>query len=280
MHRGDSANVRDEKPSTEDGGNRCRCDAALELASATTEQQRRGKSMSRRSGQAGTIVKQNGWYRVRFPLDVQGQYARTQKNVKICPVSGPGLLTKPERERRKVEIVNSFGANSAERFEKVVLGIKGRTFREQAKWWMEHVQTRAFPKSVKPATARGWKSYLAKWLNPSIGDMSLVDVKNGVLKGVVEKLGVAGLSPESVRNVVQVITMVKASAVDEDGNEIYPYKWNFEFAQVPVVENQRTPMFTGGEIAKLIARAEGQGRVAFTLLAASGLRAVNCSASK
>jgi len=229
--------------------------------------------MSRRSGQVGTIVKQCGWYRVRFRLDIQGQYARVQKNIKICPVSGPGLLTKPERERRKVEIVNSYGANSVERFEKVVLGATERRFREQAKWWLEYVQTRACPKPVKPATARGWKSYLAKWLNPSIGDMSLVDVKNGVLKSVVEKLGRAGLSPKSVRNVVQVVTMVKASAVDEDGNEIYPYKWNFEFAQVPMVEGQRTPMFTGEEITKLIARAEGQGKIVFTLFAASGLRA-------
>jgi hypothetical protein len=45
----------------------------------------------------------------------------------------------------------------------------------------------------------------------------------------------------SVRNIVQAVTMVKSSAVDEDGNEIYPYKWNFEFALVPTVENQRTP---------------------------------------
>jgi hypothetical protein len=36
----------------------------------------------------------------------------------------------------------------------------------------------------------------------------------------VEKLGRAGLSPKSVRNDLQVVTMVKASAVDEDGNEV------------------------------------------------------------
>lgn len=123
------------------------------------------------------------------------------------------------------------------------------------------------------ATARGWQSYLAKWLNPFIGDVSLLDVKNGVLKSIVEKLGTAGLSPKSVRNIVQVVTMVKSSAVDEDGNEIYPYKWNFEFAQVPTVENQRTPTFTGEEITKLVAKADGPRRIALTLLAASGLRA-------
>lgn len=42
---------------------------------------------------------------------------------------------------------------------------------------------------------------------------------------------------------------------------------------MPTVENQRTPTFTGEEIIKLVATADGQGRIAFTLLAASGLRA-------
>src|SRR5580700_7283060 len=84
----------------------------VKSVTATAEQRRRGKSMSRRSGQVGTIVKEGGWYRVRFRLDIPGQYQRVQKSIKICAVFGPGLLTKSERERRKVEIVNSFGANS------------------------------------------------------------------------------------------------------------------------------------------------------------------------
>src|SRR5258705_9309225 len=121
MQDGDFENVSDENIIVRDKHNLGTPGPALELAPATAEQRQRGKSMSRRSGQAGTIVKQAGWYRVRFRLDVRGQYARMQKNVKICPVYGPGLLTKPERERRKVEIVNSYGANSVERFNKVVL---------------------------------------------------------------------------------------------------------------------------------------------------------------
>src|SRR5882757_4406193 len=165
MRDGDFGNVNKENTPVVDNHNSDtgHTGPALELASATTEHRRRLKSMSRRSGQAGTIVKQAGWYRVRFRLDVQGQYARTLKNVKICPVCGPGLLTKPERERRKVEIVNSYGANSLERFSKVVVGTTERTFKEQAKWWLSHIQTRTFPKPVKPATARGWQSYLVKW---------------------------------------------------------------------------------------------------------------------
>src|ERR1700693_140568 len=112
------------------------------IPKATAEQRRRGKSMSRRSGQAGTIVKEGGWYRVRFRLDVPGQYQRVQRSIKICPVSGPGLLTKPERERRKVEIVNSFGANSVEHFNKTMAIEVGLVFREQAKKWLHQCVTR------------------------------------------------------------------------------------------------------------------------------------------
>ena len=46
--------------------------------------------MSRRSGQSGTVVKQGNWFRVRFRLDIPGQYDRKQMNEKICPTSWAG----------------------------------------------------------------------------------------------------------------------------------------------------------------------------------------------
>jgi hypothetical protein len=178
------------------------------LRTATTEQRRRGKSMSRRSGQAGTIVREGGWYRVRFRIDVPGQHERKQMSVNICPISGPELLTKPGRERRKVEIVNSFGANSEEHFNKVRAIETGNTFREQAKKWLHQRMTRK-RKPVKPATVRGWESYFEKHLNPLIGDMTLPYVNNGTLKMLGEKLSDAGLSPTTIRDVVKVMRWVK-----------------------------------------------------------------------
>jgi integrase len=193
-------------------------------------------------------------------------------SVKICPTSGPGLLTKSERERRKVEIVNSFGANSEEQFNKVKAIEMGHTFREQAKKWLHQRITRK-RKPVKPATVRGWESYLDNHLNPLIGDMVLPDINNGTLKMLGEKLSDARLSPTTIRDVAKVMRWVKASAVDEDGEQLYPTKWNYEFADIPVVECQHTPMFSGEEITKIIAKAEKQERLIYVLFAASGLRA-------
>jgi hypothetical protein len=62
----------------------------------------------------------------------------------------------------------------------------------------------------------------------------------------------------TIHNVVQVVMMVKALATDEDGNEIYPYKWNCAFAQVPFVETQHRPMFDGSAITRLISAARGR----------------------
>jgi integrase len=195
-----------------------------------------------------------------------------QKSIKICPVSGPGLLTKSERERRKVEIVNSFGANSAERFRSVVEGESGVTFREQSKVWLEQMKTRK-RKPVKPATIVNWEMALNKWLLPLIGDFPLASVKNGTLKMLVSKFDEAGLSPSSIRTYCRVMTMVVGSLKDDDANPIYPRRWNYEFADAPEIGEQRRPSFTGEELTKLIAEVEGPVRMCLILFAASGLRA-------
>src|SRR5213082_2907292 len=48
------------------------------------------KSMSRRSGQSGSIQKDGKWYVVRYWKDVAGQEKRVRVREKICPISGAG----------------------------------------------------------------------------------------------------------------------------------------------------------------------------------------------
>ena len=73
------------------------------VAKATPEKRKRGKSMSRRSGQSGYIEVRGKYYVVRFWKDIPGQEERMHASEKICPISGPGRLTKPERERKAKE---------------------------------------------------------------------------------------------------------------------------------------------------------------------------------
>jgi integrase len=226
--------------------------------------------MSRRSGQSGSVEKKGQFFVVRFWQDVPGQEQRVHRSVRICPVSGPGSLTKPERQHRAREIIQESGADSAEHFHSIQATNLGTTFRQQAEWWFRHIQERK-RKPVKPHTVASWKSHL-KWINSRLGDVPLSDVSNLSLKGLVSEMAEAGFTPKTITLYAAVLKMVIASAIGPEGEQLYPRKWNHEFVDLPMVANQRTPTFTAQEVEQIIATSEGQFRVLYTLLAATGLR--------
>jgi len=78
----------------------------------------------------------------------------------------------------------------------------------------------------------------------------------------------------SIKNITQVVKLVKASAVDENGDELYPTKWNHEFIDMPVVDGtkQRRPAFTSEQVEKIVKATTGRLQMAATLLAATGIR--------
>src|SRR5437016_5351269 len=206
----------------------------IKVVSATPVK-RRGKYMSRRTGQNGHIESSGKWWVVRWWMDVPGQEERRHMRAKICPISGPGCLSKSERERRARECMAESGADTVEHFKQVVKQSHGVTFREQANWWLNHIQRRK-RKPLAPATLELWKGCLDNWINPNIGDLPLCEVNNSVLKTLVAKMSEGGLSPKTISdNYVPVVRMVVASAVDEQGEEIYPRKWNNEIIDLPGV---------------------------------------------
>jgi integrase len=231
------------------------------------------KSMARRSGQSGSIQKEGNWYVVRYWKDVAGEEKRQRVYAKICPISGPGKLSASERERKAKEIIAASGVDTQEYFDKVVKqSAPGVTFRQQAETWLEGMCNRK-RKPLAPSTIAGWSCGLDIWINPNIGDLPLASVNNAAMKKLVGKMDEGGLSPKSISNNVQIVKMVVASAVNEQGDELYPRKWNNEFIDVPVVNNQRQPSFTGDVVTAIIRETEEQKyRVLFALCASSGLR--------
>ena len=179
-------------------------------------------------------------------------------------------MTKSERERKAREVIVASGADTEQHFRKVEAVNLGTTFRQQAERWLQHVQTRK-RKPIKPNTASSWASHLA-WLNPRIGDIALESVNNLTLKELVSKMADAGFTPKTIHNYTHVVKSVVASVVNEQGEQVYPRKWNHEFIDLPEVRNQRTPTFTAEEVAQILLTAEGQYRVLYALLAGSGLR--------
>jgi hypothetical protein len=171
-------------------------------------------------------------------MDVPGQEKRAHKRARICPVSGPGALSVSARERRAKEIIAESGADTEKHFDEAVKQNCGVTFREQAAIWLEQVKTRK-RKPVADSTVEGWEAYLRRRLIPQIGDLPLSAVNNSTLKNIVAKMSGQGLSPATITNYAAVVKMVVASAVDKEGEEIYPRKWNHEFIDMPVIDRTK-----------------------------------------
>jgi hypothetical protein len=244
------------------------------VAKATPEKRKRGKSMSRRSGQNGYIEVRGKYYVVRFWKDIPGQENRMHASEKICPISAPGRLTKPERERRAREIIAASGADTLECLARAEGISSGVTFRQQAAWWIKNVQQRK-RKPIAPATIESWCGCLDVWILPNLGDMPLSSVGNLALKALVEGMVKGSLSPKTVNTYSQVVKSVVASAVNEEGEQLFPRKWNHEFVDMPVVDKskQNTPHFTSEVIAGILASSKGYKQMFCALLGGTGLRA-------
>ena len=198
------------------------------------------------------------------------------KRAKICPVSGPGSLTKSERTRRAREIISESGADTEEYFNKIVKPHQQRagvTFREQAELWFRQKTTRKRD-PVAAATVNWWRDCLDNWLNPNLGDLPLSAVNNSAGKRLVVVMMKGGLSPKTINSYVQIVKSVVASAVDEEGEPLFPRKWNADFMDLPKVieEDQNTPSFDKIVVSGLARWRNRMIQMLFILCGALGLR--------
>jgi integrase len=239
------------------------------------EIKRRGKSMSRRAGQSGSLEVSGKWIVVRWWEDVPGQEKRVHKRARVCPITGAGSLSRSAQERRARDIVHDSGADSEEHFEKVVKQERCVTFREQSEFFLEQAAARKW-KPVASGTLESWESPLRNWINRLIGDLPISEVNNAVLKRVVAAMVKGGLAPQTIANYTQALKMVVASALNEEGEELYPRKWNHRFADMPRVVNseQNTPCFLPEFVTALVTYCwkEEWMRVLVILCAATGMR--------
>jgi integrase len=91
---------------------------------------------------------------------------------------------------------------------------------------------------------------------------------------LVEKMATAGLSDKTIKTYSDVVKLVLASAVDAEGEQVYPRKWNPDFIGLPIVkkEKQYRPTITTTELEEVLTSAKERYAVIFALLAGTGLR--------
>ncbi|MGA7625615.1 MAG: site-specific integrase [Candidatus Acidiferrales bacterium] len=242
---------------------------SVEASKAQPLRRETRKSMSRRSGQNSKPFKAGKWWRVRVRFDLPGAEERQQKSLKVCPVAS--RLSKPEIERLAKDVVEKSGANSEERFNRVVLG-EGITFREQAKTYLQEATTRNRKPIQDPTSIQG---ALRRWINPTIGDLPVWMVDNVTLKPLVKKMVDGGLSPRTCEKYSLYCKQIVASLKKPNGEPLYPRAWSAEVLDLPLVEyrKQKRPAQKVDGINALIAVAESdEERYLYVLLAATGMR--------
>jgi integrase len=250
------------------------CPVQGSVPAATPVRRKRGKCMNRRIGQDGNVFQRgfaSEWNPKtpaygRYWIDAPGCDERKRRVVSlgVCP-------SRSIAKRKLREHIEREGINSKEYFNQNTA--PATTFQAQAAKWISHMQARR-RKPVKPATIWGWQHALDKWLIPHLGDKLLADISNRALRELVDKMAAANLSAQTIVTYTKVVKMVLASAVDSEGEQLYPRKWNHDFIGLPVVrrEEQHRPTVTAGEVEHILANSKRTYAVLFALLAGTGLR--------
>lgn len=145
------------------------------------------------------------------------------------------------------------------------------TFSEQSECFLAQIASRK-RNPVKPGTVKSYRSQLKTWAIPALGELDLAQINNKTLKDFAGLLVGAELAPSSIRSSIFLAKSVVASAIDENGNKLYPRDWNDEFIDAPVVEGQDAPVINAQEIEAVLAKATNGSRALFVVLAGTGMR--------
>jgi integrase len=215
----------------------------------------------RRRHQDGQLIETTHGWSARFYESGEGQRRRVQ-----VFLGSFEELTKPQAKTAMAELLAKVNKTPA-----ALPQTDTTTFRTVATKWIADCETR----KQKPSTICNWRSILKNHLNPLIGEIPVAEVKSKTLKNVVERLVKKELSPQTLKNILQVAKLLVASVVDDEGDPVYERKWNARFIGAPKVEKneQKRPTFSREQVTKIVQAARGRIQMACVLFAATGLRA-------
>lgn len=150
------------------------------------------------------------------------------------------------------------------------------TLKKQYVIWLERGMTRN-QNPFRPGTAKSYKSQIETNVLPEIGDLPLDVVGNTVLKDLANKMKLKGLSASTIQRNLNNIKDIRKSAKDSDGKQLYPYAWDNEFIDAPIVDSkkQKRPTVDAQTLNAALKCAISIDRTAgclFALLAGSGAR--------
>lgn len=157
------------------------------------------------------------------------------------------------------------------------------TFAQQAqKFLLESANRKRNP--LRPASLRTYRAQIETHLIPLIGKKSLQDVGNKVVSEVVQKLVEKGLSPSSITLNVVIIKKIRKSAVNSEGDQLFPATWNTDVIDAPVAGKLKQPTVSAQQVQDAISEARKSDRPEcaglYLILASTGLRIAEALALK
>jgi hypothetical protein len=197
---------------------------------------------------------------VRFWKDVPGI---TEAKREVLPLGV--YRTRTEAEREAAKRIARLGINSTQYF---IEATSSTTFKQQGEWWLKSLAERK-RNPLEQTTIDNRRYALDKWIYPCLQDKLLAELNNRTLKELVEKMA-EKLAASSIRDYANIVKAVIASAIDENGEQLFPRKWNDGYIDAPLVEEQNQPSTTSEGMTKILENATGQYRVLYALLAGCG----------
>jgi integrase len=207
--------------------------------------------------QSGVEQKRSGSWYFLF-RDADGK----RVSAKLGPCDGPNKLSREQRYGLKQSILSAAFPDTVEVAKAETKAVL--TFRMAGSSWLHHSQTRR-RKPIATNTVNAYSHNLTRWIYPVIGDLLLSDVKNMQAKAVVDSMD-GKASTKVINEVIGVIQQVVEHVTDDEGEPLYPVKWNREKMDAPAVKTAEMKAFNGEQIEQIICRAGGQYKVLFALL--------------
>jgi len=254
----------------EPGNNVTSVCGAVQQSVRVAAPRRRGPSLARRTYQAGSVFQKGRSKSDRWDVTAPA-YGRFWKDVPglsprriVIPLGA--CRTRSIAERKCAEQIEKLGINSTQSFIESTSTI---TFKLQGEIWLRSLANRK-RNPVEQTTIDNRRYTLDKWIYPFLGDRYLADINNLMLKEFVEHLTAESLASSTIRDYVNITKAVVGSAIDENGEERFPRKWNAEFIDAPLIDKQRQPTSCAEGISDILLFALGQYRMLYALLAGCG----------
>ncbi len=145
------------------------------------------------------------------------------------------------------------------------------TFADQSIEYMRGLRMNRKPR--RSGTLDAYQSYLDAHLLPQMGSRALLDLDNAAAKVFFSPIS-DKLAASTVKGIFNVFKGVIASAVDQNGNQIYPRTWNKSFLDLPKLSpaDQNTPVIADKTLQEAFLEGSPDDRLLWGLLAGSGLR--------